>query len=69
MAYTKVASGITSVGQLKGILTQFGNKDNIFFTGCTGFSVAVNEETGDVLFDSDSYIEDLVSSDGLPQKQ
>ena len=65
MAYTKVASGIKTVGQLKGVLTQFSNKDNIFFAGAEGFSIAVSED-GKVLLDDDISIDGLCVPEELP---
>ena len=59
MAYTKIANNVTTVGQLKGILTQFGNKDKISLSGLGGFSVAVDDE-GNILFDDNNTIDELI---------
>lgn len=67
MAYTKVATVIKTVGQLKGVLTQFSNKDNIFFTGLEGFSVAVSDD-GKIIFDTDYAIDEICDPEGLPFK-
>ncbi len=67
MAYTKVATVIKTVGQLKGVLTEFNNKDKIYLSGLEGFSVAVSDD-GKIIFDSDYAIDEICDPDGLPFK-
>lgn len=57
--YKKIAKCITTVGQLRDALKQFKDEEDIFFTGCTNFSMAVEEETGRVLLDSNEFIDSI----------
>ncbi len=67
MAYTKVATVIKTVGQLKEVLAKLNDKDNIFFEGLEGFSVAASDD-GKVIFDNDYSIYEIFDPDGFPFK-
>ena len=67
MAYKKIATNITTVGELKGILTNFNNKDRIFICGADPFSVAASED-GMIVFDEDDEIDNICDPEGISFK-
>ncbi len=58
--YKKIASNILTVGQLKGILTNFSNSDSISLTGINGMSIAYDEEKGIAILDDEKAIDEIV---------
>ena len=66
--YKKVANNILTVGQLKGFLTEFSNKDSISLTGVNGFSIAYDEEKGIVLLDEEKSIDEIVEQLNTPNE-
>ncbi|WP_026653546.1 hypothetical protein [Butyrivibrio proteoclasticus] len=64
--FKKIEADISTVGQLKGVLTNFSNKDSVSCLGLNKVSIAYDEERGLVLLDEEKEIDDLCDPDHLP---
>lgn len=63
--YSKVATKLTSLGQLKRLLAGivYDDRMSVSIMGATEFSVAINENEMIILFDEDNAIDELIANE------